>query len=101
MAGKQQHAWDPVYLEVHEVSAIKALAHAHPEAFKLIIHKICRVGELSFAAGGEDGRRETDYAEGKRAIGVNLLNIVAMKMPAPKQQGEGPHAVPKGEPPQS
>jgi hypothetical protein len=77
---RRRHAWDAVLLEPAEVSDIKAIAAQHPRGFAAIVDKICRVGEVSFAAGGEDGRRESDYAEGKRAVGINLRAVVAMKM---------------------
>jgi hypothetical protein len=70
-------AWDPVLLERHEISALKALT---PHAVAAI-EKITAVDRASFAAGGEDGRRETDFAEGKRWVGVTLRNVRAMKMP--------------------
>lgn len=72
--------WDPVQLELHEISAVKAIAAQHPVGYEAIL-KICRVDEISFTAGGEDGRRATDYAEGKRGVGITLRSVVAMRMP--------------------
>jgi len=80
-APKQRFPWDPVELELHEISAIKAIAAQHATGFEAIL-KICRVDEMSFTAGGEDGRRATDYAEGKRAVGITLRNVATMKMPS-------------------
>jgi hypothetical protein len=74
--------WDPIFLEAHEISAIKAIAAQHAVGFAAIL-KIARVDEMSFSAGGEDGRRATDYAEGKRAVGVTLRQIAAMKLQQP------------------
>jgi hypothetical protein len=93
--------WDPVPLELYEISAIKAMASQHPAAFEVVCVKLCRERQLSFTVGlGEDGIRATDYAEGKRAVAEQLRALVAMKMPGPPiPKDEGPHAVPKGEPP--
>jgi hypothetical protein len=76
--------WDPVMLERHEVSALKALT---PHALSAL-EKITAVDRASFAAGGEDGRRATDFAEGRRWVGLSIRNARAMKMPGP--QGEQP-----------
>jgi hypothetical protein len=78
-----RRAWDPALLEPAEVSSIKAIAANHRLGFEAIVFKLCRFNEVSFAAGGDDGRRESDYAEGKRAVGKNLLDIEKMKMPSP------------------
>ena len=75
-------AWDPVYLEPYEVSALKALT---PHALSAL-EKITAVDRASFAAGGEDGRRETDFAEGKRWVGVTVRNVRAMKLPGPARE---------------
>lgn len=75
--------WDPVMLEPHEISAIKAMAAQHAIAFNTVCEKICREHQISFTAGGEDGRRATDYAEGKRAVAQTLRGIVKRKMPSP------------------
>lgn len=57
------------------------MARNHPRGFDAIVRKICRFYDMSFAAGGDDGRRESDYAEGKRAVGKNLLDLAAMELP--------------------
>lgn len=99
--------WDPVLLEPGEISAIKAMAASNPIAFEVLCLKLCREKKLSFTAGlGADSIRATDFAEGKRAIAETLRGIVSMKMPEsnePRARGEAidPHAVPRGEPPNS
>jgi hypothetical protein len=85
-----RRAWDPALLKPAEISSIKAIAAQHPLGFEAIVRKICRFYEVSFAAGDEAGRRETDYAEGKRAVGKMLLDIVAMKMPSPVRSAPPP-----------
>jgi hypothetical protein len=75
--------WDPVEFELAEVSAIKAMAAQHPRAFEVVLQKICRLDAMSFTAGGEDGRRASDYAEGKRAVGDTLRQLRDLAMPSP------------------
>jgi hypothetical protein len=87
-----RYPWDPVELEPREISGIKAMAAQHPVAFAAVL-KIARTDEMSFSAGGEDGRRATDYAEGKRAVGVTLRGILAMKL-QPEGRGAPPDDLP-------
>src|SRR5690349_19500350 len=86
-------AWDPVMLAPREVSAIKAMAAAHPEAFEICARKICRLDAISFAAGGEDGRRATDFAEGLRFAGKQMLNARDAKL-ATSPRGAPPAELP-------
>src|SRR5216684_1533794 len=89
--------WDPVQLELHELSAIKAIP---AETFS-IIEKLCGVGRNPFTAGGEDGRRATDFGAGKLWVGHTLRGIREMRMPSFKPKEEiGPHTVPTGTPPE-
>lgn len=87
--------WDPIFLEPSEISAVKAIAASQSLGFAAIL-KLCRVDEMSFSAGGEDGRRATDYAEGKRSVGVTLRALVAMKLPTPGR-GAPPADLPNSE----
>lgn len=98
---KPQVAWPQLQLEPHEISALKLMMAQHPKAVAVLTEKICLGGRQSFelGLGGEDGRRMTDFNEGRRWCGTTLSMIRDLKMPAPKQTGEGPHAVPKGAPP--
>jgi hypothetical protein len=86
--------WDPVQLELHEVSAIKAIAASHPVGFAAIVDKLCGADRMSFTAGGEDGRRASDYAEGKRSVGLNLRMLRDMKMPSAASKDGAPPELP-------
>lgn len=82
---------DPVLLERYEVSAIKALS---PHAISAL-EKITGVDTMSFAQGGEDGRRASDFFEGARWVGATLRQIRNMKMPGP--QSDPSRGPPPGE----
>lgn len=88
--------WDAVLLEPDEVSLLKAI---DVRAFA-VIEKICGVGRNPFTAGGEDGRRATDFGAGKLWVGHTLRDARAAKMPSVRKD-DGPHAVPKGAPPEN
>jgi hypothetical protein len=79
---KARWPWSAVDLAPHEVSAIKAIS---PGAFEAL-EKICGTDRMSFTAGGEDGRRATDFAEGRRWVGNTLRQIREMKMPGPPKE---------------
>lgn len=80
--------WDQVELELHEISAIKAMAAQFPAAWAAIVHKIAGADRMSFTAGGEDGRRASDFAEGRRWVGNTLRQVLATRTPGPA--GEQP-----------
>lgn len=90
--------FDVSQFAIHEISALKAVAFSNPVAFKAL-EKLTGVDRLSFVAGGEEGRRTTDFAEGKRWVGTVLRTVRDMTMPTTKQPNDDPHAVPKGPPP--
>lgn len=75
--------WDVPKLSPAKVSKIKAMAAQHPEAIKILIEDICGANRLSFTHGGEDGRRATDFAEGKRFVAGTLRNTIAAELPSP------------------
>jgi hypothetical protein len=93
--------WKLPHLEEHEISAIKAMAHDHPVAIDIICEVICREKQLSFMVGGEDGRRASDFTEGLRCVGRQLRHFIRMQMPGPTAPVDtGPHAIPRGPPPE-
>ena len=75
----------PVPYGKPEVAAIKALeaGNATPEmqrrALKWIIETVAGYYDLSFRPG-EDGRRETDFAEGKRFVGAQIVKMVKLDL---------------------
>jgi hypothetical protein len=79
---KASWAWDEVQLTPRETSLVKAMAQQHPEAFEICIARLCKADHVSFAAGGEDGRRATDFAEGMRFAGNQMRRARDARMPA-------------------
>lgn len=78
------------------VVAIKALADGAADqfqqrtAFAFIRDGLCEVEKMSFWPGGEDGRRATDFAEGKRWVGDQLRRIVRLQPAGTDPRGEPP-----------
>lgn len=46
-------------------------------AFNWIVLECARVGDMSYRAGGQDGARATDFAEGKRFVGNQILKLAS------------------------
>lgn len=80
-AKKLFEPWAPPELHLKDVAAIKALAKGEASAeqqqhaLKFIVERACGAYEEQFCPG-EDGRRATDYALGKRRVGLLLVSIL-------------------------
>lgn len=65
--------------EVFAVKAIEA-GTATPQQqaifWKYLREVVCGARKMSYWPGGEDGRRATDFAEGKRFVAVHLERLV-------------------------
>lgn len=81
---------------VSEVAAIRALAEGGADqyqqrmAFEFICDRLCNEGVMSFWPGGEDGRRASDFAEGRRWVAIQLRRIVALLPDRFDPRGEPP-----------
>lgn len=89
----------PAEWELADASALQALASGNAtsdqqkRALKWIIEAAAGTYEMSYRPGAEDGRRATDFAEGRRMVGnqiVKLLNapLAAMRR---KEPNADPH----------
>lgn len=87
--------WKPAVYDEEIIYAIRALAEGSATQLQQItawqyIQFLAGSGDfedLSFRPGGEDGRRETDFAEGKRFVGLQLRKMLSSAVtPKAKQQ---------------
>lgn len=82
---KPNGPWAPVDYETADAAAIQALdrGDATPEqqrrALKWLIEKACGTYDLSYRPG-EDGRRDTDFAEGKRFVGSQVVKMLKLNL---------------------
>jgi hypothetical protein len=78
--------WFPPQCEKADIAAVKALASgsANPEqqvrAIKWIVEEACMYYNLSFCPGGEDGRRDSDFAEGRRFVGAEIVKMTKLDL---------------------
>lgn len=87
---ERQRPWYPKPYGLADAAAIKgvaagtASADQQQRAMWFIIQILCGTYDMSYRPGGEEGRRDTDYAEGARNVGsqiVKLVNIDLSKIP--------------------
>ncbi len=77
--------WMPVKYEDSDAGAIQALArgdaspHQQKDALEFIIGTVSGRTSMSFRPG-EDGRRDTDFAEGRRFVGDTLVKLMKVKV---------------------
>lgn len=90
----EDHApWRPAPWEPADATALQALRrgdcppHLQQRALNFILLNLCGIRDLSFRPGGEDGRRETDFAEGKRFVGLQIGKLLETRV---KTDGEQP-----------
>ena len=88
--------WDTAEFEPADIGAIKALidGRAEPHQQQRVVvwlRKATGMDSLAFRPGGEDGRRSTDFAEGKRFVGLQFFTLARAVLPP---QGEASNAAP-------
>lgn len=81
-----EHApWKPAPYEPADAAALQALAKGtatadqQKRALKWIVNTCCRTYDLSYRPG-EEGRRDTDFAEGRRAVGLQIVTLLNLKI---------------------
>ncbi len=82
-----EHApWKPASYEPADAAALQALARGNANgeqqkrALDWLVKTCCRTYDLSYRPGGEEGRRDTDFAEGRRSVGLQLVTMLNLKI---------------------
>ena len=96
-----EHApWKPAGYAVADAAALQALQRgdATPDqqrrALRWWIEKACGTYDMSFRPGAEDGRRDTDFAEGRRFPGLQTVKLLNANLDAMRRDE------PRGDPPE-
>lgn len=88
--------WQLPRLDDADIFAVQALAKGiasdgqQKRAFDHIVRTLCGTDRMTFWPGAEDGRRASDFAEGKRWVGLQLRRIEKMRLDHGDQAVEGP-----------
>jgi hypothetical protein len=101
---KSPPPWAPVIIPINDprLGAIKALASgtATPGqqqlAWESILFDFCGIRDLSWRPDEGGGARATDFAEGRRFVGLQLVKNSQLHVVQSKIRGEGPDAYPVG-----
>lgn len=79
------HPWQLAATTDADVFAIQAIAKGianaaqQQQAYDYVVRVLCETDRMTFWPGGEDGRRATDFAEGKRWVGVQLRRLEKLR----------------------
>lgn len=77
--------WQLPKTEAADVFALQAVSKGianepqQKQAWDYIVRTLCETDRMTFWPGGEDGKRATDFAEGKRWVGVQLRRIEKLR----------------------
>jgi hypothetical protein len=97
----------PTTIQDADVFALQALARGTANAAQqqrvivLIERKLCATDRMSFYPGAEDGRRASDFAEGKRWVGGQVRRMLNMRPDhggEPREGDELPNSSPELDP---
>ena len=86
--------WQMPHIEDADIFALQAVAKGlannvqQQRAYDYIVRALCETDRMTFWPGGEDGKRATDFAEGKRWVGVQLRRIEKMRPDHRNESGE-------------
>lgn len=81
---KPPEPWSSFEADAADAAAIQALAAGvasegqQKAALALIINRLCGTYDLSFRPGGMAGVRASDFAEGKRHVGNQLVRLTKL-----------------------
>jgi hypothetical protein len=68
-----------------DIFALQAVANGdanaaqQQRAYDYVVRILCETDRMTFWPGADDGRRATDFAEGKRWVGLQLRRIEKMR----------------------
>jgi len=87
-----EHApWLPPSYEDADIVAIQALAKGtangeqQRRALAWIIERAAGTYDMSYRPGGEDGARDTIFAEGRRFVGNQVVKMTKLKLGQPRR----------------
>ena len=81
--GPAQNPWEPHPLTKYDCYAVRALmegkaSEGQQRRIWELLFAMTGARDLEFRPGGEEGRRASDFASGKRFIGLQLAKIITL-----------------------
>lgn len=80
-----EHPWEATPYEIADVAAVQAISKgtATPDqqirAIKFIVEKVCATYDMSYRT---NSARDTDFAEGKRFVGNQIVKYTRLSVPS-------------------
>lgn len=95
---ERQRPWYPKPYGLADAAAVKGVATGTASAeqqrrcIQWIINTLCGTYDMSYRPGGDDGRRDSDFAEGARSVGNQLVKLVNIDLSLlPRDAHTDPH----------
>jgi hypothetical protein len=88
MKQKRLGPWEPASYQAADASALQALAagvadeYQQKHVLRWIVEVAAATYDQSFWPGGEDGRRNSDFAEGRRFVGNSIVKMLKVDVQA-------------------
>ena len=83
---KSSAPWMPIKYVKADVAALQAMrrgeanADQQKRAMEFILETICDRHGMSFRPGGPEGARDTDFAEGRRFVGNQIVKLTKLQL---------------------
>jgi hypothetical protein len=80
-----ERPWQMPRITDADIFALQAVANGEANAaqqqraYDYVVRTLCETDRMTFWPGADDGRRATDFAEGKRWVGLQLRRIEKMR----------------------
>lgn len=95
--------WHPAHYEIPDAAAVQAVAQGRASedqqrrAMKYLVERLCATYDLSYRPASS---RDTDFAEGKRFVGLQLVKLINLNIAKLRgkvtEQGEAPKPTEQG-----
>lgn len=78
--------WLPPHYDIADASAIQALQRGEAtfeqqqRALKWIIENACKTYDMPYRPGGDEGRRDTDFALGRQFVGQQIVKLLKLNL---------------------
>ena len=87
--------WAPADYEVADAAAIQALMRGdateeqQQRALRYVIEVVAGTYEQTYWPGGDEGRRDSDFAEGRRFVGNTLVKLTKLNLSKMRRMENG------------
>lgn len=87
--------WVPPKYEIHDAVAIQAVAAGTANAdqqraaMHFIIESLAGAYNMTYCPGGDEGRRDSDFAEGRRFVGLQLVKLIKLNISLLRRKQNG------------